>query len=236
MDAFWKKVDQHVTGHGGGWDLAQVLPEDRQLYRTPAFVEIAEEPRIESEAIDQESLHDSIRHMQLNVERGTDGTSSGGSILPAKTKIRTRGIARPESPNIEPEDTTLDSEPKIQVGKRASKVFSLLFPSPSSSQSTQPGEIPWLDFLHAMCSTGFITEKLYGSVWQFTPTNLDVERSIQFHEPIRRKNSRLGSRGALAVGSTASTDGQGRLLYLLEYFREETNLIELIYINDQLCM
>ena len=46
-----------------------------------------------------------------------------------------------------------------------------------------PGEVSWTDFLHALVSTGFKPEKLYGSVWQFTPANLDVERSIQFHEP-----------------------------------------------------
>jgi hypothetical protein len=34
-----------------------------------------------------------------------------------------------------------------------------------------------------MGSTGFAAQKLYGSIWQFTPTKLDVERSIQFHEP-----------------------------------------------------
>jgi hypothetical protein len=34
-----------------------------------------------------------------------------------------------------------------------------------------------------MGTTAFTVEKLYGSVWQFTPRNLDVERSIQFHEP-----------------------------------------------------
>ena len=30
---------------------------------------------------------------------------------------------------------------------------------------------------------GFKIEKLYGSVWQFTPTKLDVEHGIHFHEP-----------------------------------------------------
>ncbi|KEF56708.1 uncharacterized protein A1O9_06897 [Exophiala aquamarina CBS 119918] len=34
-----------------------------------------------------------------------------------------------------------------------------------------------------MASIGFAAEKLYGSVWHFTPLRLDVERSIQFHEP-----------------------------------------------------
>jgi len=35
--------------------------------------------------------------------------------------------------------------------------------------------------LSAMLATGFSPAKLYGSVWQFTPTRLDLERSIQFH-------------------------------------------------------
>jgi hypothetical protein len=69
----------------------------------------------------------------------------------------------------------------MTLSKRAFKVFSILFHTPS--QSDQPGEIPWSDFLNAMASTGFSPQKLYGSVWQFTPTELDVERSIQFHEP-----------------------------------------------------
>lgn len=39
------------------------------------------------------------------------------------------------------------------------------------------------NFLHVMSTTGFGIEKLYGSSWQFTPSKLDVERTIQFHEP-----------------------------------------------------
>jgi hypothetical protein len=35
----------------------------------------------------------------------------------------------------------------------------------------------------AMTSAGFTATKLYGSVWQFQPTRLDAQRSIQFHEP-----------------------------------------------------
>jgi hypothetical protein len=34
-----------------------------------------------------------------------------------------------------------------------------------------------------MKETGFTVQKLYGSVWQFTPQGLDVERGINFHEP-----------------------------------------------------
>jgi hypothetical protein len=74
-----------------------------------------------------------------------------------------------------------DVQPVFKVDRRSYKVFSTLFFQPS--QSSQPGEMQWNDFLHAMASTAFAVEKLYGSVWQFSPRNLDVERSIHFHEP-----------------------------------------------------
>ena len=103
-----------------------------------------------------------------------------------------------------------DVQRTFTVDQRAQKVFKNLFftpnltvtPGESNYYATIPrvqnvqnvtrriltskysiGEIPWIDFLHAMASTGFFPEKLYGSVWQFTPTRLDVERSINFHEP-----------------------------------------------------
>jgi hypothetical protein len=34
-----------------------------------------------------------------------------------------------------------------------------------------------------MDSAGFSAEKLQGSAWKFTPRRLDVEGSINFHEP-----------------------------------------------------
>lgn len=60
-------------------------------------------------------------------------------------------------------------------------MFRTLFFDPEVTST--PGLIPWNDFLYAMAATGFKIEKLYGSVWQFTPTKLDVERGIHFHEP-----------------------------------------------------
>lgn len=67
------------------------------------------------------------------------------------------------------------------VDARALKVFRVIFFDPGAN--TTPGEVAWNDFLHAMDSVGFSAQKLYGSVWHFQPTKLDVERSIQFHEP-----------------------------------------------------
>lgn len=74
-----------------------------------------------------------------------------------------------------------NAQSKSTVDGRAFKVFRTLFHNPRVTST--PGEVPWADFLHAMASMGFAAEKLYGSVWQFQPTRLDVERSIQFHEP-----------------------------------------------------
>jgi hypothetical protein len=184
LDAFWKKVDEHFNSHFEGWNLWQALPKYHQLYRTPAWVEVVEESRIESQTNDQDSLSEPFGTMQLNAGQATSGPASVAGIVPSKTKTKTRGVAHSEPPDLEPgpsEDPQPDTRSKFVVGKCAYKVFSMLFFTPS--QSDQAGEIPWNDFLRAMRSTGFEPEKLYGSVWQFTPTKLDVERSIQFHAP-----------------------------------------------------
>jgi hypothetical protein len=74
---------------------------------------------------------------------------------------------------------TQESPPEIsfEVNKQALKVFRTIFFSPSPG--ALPGEIARLDLCPALVSTGFAAEKLHGSVWQFTPTKLDVETSIQ---------------------------------------------------------
>lgn len=89
-----------------------------------------------------------------------------------------------------------DVKPTITVGKRALKVLATLFHIPN--QCEQPGEILWGDFLHAMAAIGFAPQKLYGSVWQFTPSDLDVEHSIQFHEP--HPKSKIPFRTARRIG------------------------------------
>ncbi|PVH81923.1 hypothetical protein DL98DRAFT_621426 [Cadophora sp. DSE1049] len=105
----------------------------------------------------------------------------------------------PEAPSAQP-----DMQPTLNVDKRALKVFNTLFYTPN--QTSRPGEIPWIDFLRAMTSTGFAVQKLYGSILQFTPTKLDVERSIQFHElnpSVKLPYTfcrRIGRRLALAYG------------------------------------
>lgn len=88
-------------------------------------------------------------------------------------------MAKPPAVEAEPELEA--TQPTFAVDAKALKVFRALFFDPEVTST--PGLIPWNDFLYAMAATGFKIEKLHGSVWQFTPTKLDVERSIQFHEP-----------------------------------------------------
>ena len=184
LDAFWNKVDQHFVNDAGGWSLSQALPEHRELCRTPAWVEVFEEPGTGSGSDHPEPSNWPARPVSLNTEHESHSPAPDRGALPLRTKIKTRGVSRSEPAQTgseQSEDTEPDAQRRIVVGKRALKVFSTLFHLPS--QSDQPGEIPWLDFVHAMSSTGFVPEKLGGSVWQFTPTKLDVERSISFHEP-----------------------------------------------------
>lgn len=77
--------------------------------------------------------------------------------------------------------TTTPEKPIFTVDKRAKKTFSVLFYTPSSHDT--PGDTTWIDFVHAMLSIGFVAEKLYASVWHFTPPKSVSGESIQFHAP-----------------------------------------------------
>ncbi|KAF4499630.1 hypothetical protein FAGAP_4180 [Fusarium agapanthi] len=84
-------------------------------------------------------------------------------------------------PAVQAEPATEATQPTFAVDAKALKVFRTLFFDPEVTST--PGLIPWNDLLYAMAATGLKIEKLYGSVWQLTPTQLDVERGIHFHEP-----------------------------------------------------
>ncbi|TGO53824.1 hypothetical protein BCON_0117g00170 [Botryotinia convoluta] len=202
LDGFWQKMDevyQRNTGQTLTQAVKHICTVVRPLEWTPEWVEAIKVPktkpqertgRDEASPIPQFDSDDTIKF-----------------IAPQpKSKPKTRGPAiTTESPTTlaaaEAAPTpTPDSQPTFKLKARAIKVFEVLFWQPSLNDL--PGEIPRADFLYAMTSTGFAAEKQYGSVWQFTPTKLDVERSIQFHEPhpsgkiafrtARRMGRRLG--------------------------------------------
>ncbi|KAF9354127.1 hypothetical protein BGX34_011193 [Mortierella sp. NVP85] len=190
LDRFWEKLDKYtlqkidVPRDGA---LMHLLSDHRILRRTPDWVE--PDPALPTDRQKKNRLEESDKPLsQLffdNEHRSYSGVGSEDKAL-QRIKVKTRGVAlatpSPDEPSHTPDASqSVDTQPTFTVDKRALKVFSTLFYTPSSS--CQPGEIHWNDFLHAMRATGFSIEKLYGSVWHFVPSKLDVERSIQFHEP-----------------------------------------------------
>ena len=187
LDTFWEAIDRHFSDDVGESlhpAIQHLLTTDRQIQRTPDWTEPSEEPK---ETAEKESLEEP--YIAISTSKDFE-TRTGRTILPetpssSKHKIKTHGTTDHTEPSAVAEEPNQrqqhDTQPIFAVSKRASKVFSTLFHSPS--QSDTPGEVAWSDFLHAMAATGFAPERLYGSVWLFTPTKLDIERSIQFHEP-----------------------------------------------------
>ncbi|KAK6845170.1 hypothetical protein PG995_015280 [Apiospora arundinis] len=81
-----------------------------------------------------------------------------------------------------------------KVDDRAASVFDALFHKRGAPHG-RPGEVKWVDFLHAMTVVGFRGEKMIGSVWQFAPAE---GRTIQFHEP--HPTGKIPFRVARAMG------------------------------------
>lgn len=180
LDAFWLKVDRELLDKNGipqRKRLVHILPH-AELQRTPEWVEPEEVTAITKEPI--ADLNQDFSRLGQTEEK-LDWTKPE-----TKVKPKTKGTANPPESEaliaeLPPDLPQKDIQPTFTVGKRAFKVFSTLFYTPTTAD--QIGEIPWNDFLHGMASMEFSIEKLYGSVWQFTPSNLDVENKIIFHEP-----------------------------------------------------
>ncbi|KAI9831131.1 MAG: hypothetical protein M1819_005219 [Sarea resinae] len=194
LDLFWQKVDQTYKARTGRTlqdAIRHLLTTDRQIERTPEWT--APPPPPPTAKQPKTNAEDSPIYRpfsQLSLDRKEDPSTLPS---PAKTtKVKTRGTPSTPFPSTTTTTTTPTDPrhlpaappPQIHVPKRAYKVLTTLFPTPSATFTDPPGEIAWTDFLAAMHSVGFSPEKLYGSVWQFAPPRgMAVERSIQFHEP-----------------------------------------------------
>ncbi|KAF9421654.1 hypothetical protein BGZ94_008777 [Podila epigama] len=186
LDAFWNRVDRVVNkalndAKCGTW--TSVLRSGRTLQRTPDWVEPL--PKVADKNKKGTPVNDLLKDLEYRSEQVAD-KDEPKQVQKSKVKTRGEAVPKAKTPATEQlvssgEASKVDVQPIFKLDKRALKVFSTLFYQPTPS--AQPGEIPWNDFLYAMGATGFEMEKLYGSVWHFTPTRLDVERSIQFHEP-----------------------------------------------------
>lgn len=181
LDAFWAAIDQLMSTKAGDLrDTAvwRLLSGPRILQRTREWVE--PEKGRPATAETGATSGDDIYTIYNSVSRIYSGISPRRlGIAQPKSKVKTRGTARPTAPEADP--IPANQQPTFPVDERAFRVFRTVFFNPDVTST--PGEVQWNDFLHAMYSVGFTATKLYGSVWQFQPTKLDVERSIQFHEP-----------------------------------------------------
>ncbi|PVH94037.1 hypothetical protein DM02DRAFT_603094 [Periconia macrospinosa] len=181
LDAFWRAVDESMSGREiGDTALWRLLSQEKTLHRTPEWW-------VEPEKTAKQDLEHSITiplsQLYFDLERRTQRTIDDTPSRTKALKPKTRGAstAAPDLPEPILTPTQPDIQPTFRLDARALKVFRTLFYTPTLNAT--PGEVSWTDFLHAMAATGFAPEKLYGSVWQFSPSGLDVERSIQFHEP-----------------------------------------------------
>lgn len=195
LDGFWRNIDQLMESKGGDLEhtfVHRLLAQPRTLQRTPPWIE----PETNQPLLEVETRYVPISQVDYELQRRTEQTLTpeNATTRPSvRTKTKTRPMGRPTdhaadaqtNASTDQSDRQLDIpalQPQFVVDKRAPRVFNTLFFNPSVKAA--PGEVAWPEFLHAMSSAGFAPEKLYGSVWQFSPTEkLDLERSIQFHEP-----------------------------------------------------
>ncbi|KAK4499316.1 hypothetical protein PRZ48_009829 [Zasmidium cellare] len=194
LDAFWQKVDELLHRNARelkGTYLRDLLRQPRGLQRTPEWIEPSAGGANKDKTM--EMLTKPLSEVYFDLERRTERTTDKSSVArQAKTKTKTRGLPAPASTDDAPPAEAappVDTQPVFHVDARALKVFRTLFYTPSATST--PGEVKWDDFLWAMTSTSFRLEKLYGSVWQFTPARLDVETPIQFHEPHGSMNGKI---------------------------------------------
>ncbi|KAI0521391.1 hypothetical protein F5B22DRAFT_662496 [Xylaria bambusicola] len=199
LDAFWNTVDDMLCRKAGGFSTTayeQLLLEYGYLPCTPKWAEPAAKKKKEekSRRTQTQTNNGSCEYTlpySHPFQKADSALSARAEVLAldsGKTKIKRRGKSVDESTGENVTTSPLPGtpadvhvQPIFKVDARALNVFRTIFFDLEAH--TTPGEVAWRDFLHAMRSIGFAAEKLDGSAWHFQPTGLDVERSIQFHEP-----------------------------------------------------
>ncbi|KAI5244153.1 hypothetical protein E4T42_07198 [Aureobasidium subglaciale] len=160
-------------GKGKFNSISAINAKDKQTEKTTPPVQQSYESSDEQLSTTYLQLGRHKRHASLQ--------DSPSKTSPTKSKVT-------QSPSNDA--STASSTPALTVDKRAKKTFSTLFFVPSTHDT--PADTTWTDFIHAMLSCNFGVEKLYGSIWHFTPPAEPAEKkagqgeskqSIQFHAP-----------------------------------------------------
>ncbi|KAI1617156.1 hypothetical protein EDD36DRAFT_155100 [Exophiala viscosa] len=176
LDEFWARVDnlfQRDHGETLHHIFLRLSRSSRKVQRTPPW-----QARGSPSTAIAVSTPPDLSHLAIADEKGTPPV-----IQRPRTKVKTRGSPLPLQANApqapaEPNDAEIPTVNNLS--KRALKVFRTMF---HTSSNDGQGEVDWKDFLHAMTAMGFAAEKLYGSVWHFTPAEAVGGRSINVHEP-----------------------------------------------------
>ncbi|KAF2094535.1 hypothetical protein NA57DRAFT_46616 [Rhizodiscina lignyota] len=184
LDRFWGELNVQLESEKVFTLRLEALLRSRTPLRTPEYTEPVKVPKST-----ETSLNTSLSELYLDLEERTERTVVRESSTPGKVKTKTRREKAPPAPPpgaaaaVEPPAEVVPHSPStvFRVDKRAIKVFRALFFSRSTS--SQPGEIEWLDFVHAMCSMNFQAKHTEGSSWLFTPLWPGAKRSISFHQP-----------------------------------------------------
>ena len=160
----------------------RLLTQGQTLQRTAAWTE----PEREKNHTPDTNLYVPLSQLCIDYQGSDEHTLRKNLTPPAKEKTKTRKPGSSEGPaseaGIDTPKAQGQASAQFALNFRAFKVFKTFFFTPSVTST--PGEVAWSDFLYAMVSMGFILEKLYGCVWQFSPDpdKLNIDRSIQFHE------------------------------------------------------
>ena len=209
LDDFWNELESGIEAYTD-YNVFQMLErrlfEPRKIYRTPEWM-----PPLEKTTTKKTTQPLKERAANVSIPLLTPSVSKTGVSTKPKVKVKTRGVPEPPaveegrlSPPVETPDLITAPRTTIKVPKRAYRVLSALLPE-SKAECHQRIEVAWDEFLQAMNTIGLQPEKLYGSVWIFMPKHtkstsddektkkywVDVQRSIQFHEP---KEVRRGSK------------------------------------------
>lgn len=181
LDNFWHQADElmkSTVSNLANNAAHRMLMQERSLQRTPAWSQ-PEKMNVQPAV---EELYIPFSQLFLDSQKRVDRDAQGDSNHHALARVKTRGVADAEDNEIEPvivaQPKSVKSEPHFAVNDRALKVFRAIFFAPSINAT--PGEVPWIDFLHAMVSVGFTVEKLRGSEWRF---DTDSDRSIKIDDP-----------------------------------------------------
>ncbi|EMD00144.1 hypothetical protein BAUCODRAFT_145454 [Baudoinia panamericana UAMH 10762] len=216
LHKYWKQLGQEVLLKGGE-DILEVFREhglkSRKLYRTPKW----KDPLILPPPPSAPTPRTVLQQRDINTPAPATPTKVFDTPK-TKLKVKTRGTPTALQDAVK-DDTSSDVEEEpskplrtVKISKRHFRVFSALLPA-STAEEHQRTEVAWDELLRAMDSIGLKPEKLYGSVWSFTPSpikdgeceegKVDVTRPIQFHEPKEvRHGNKVSSRMELQVEYT----------------------------------